>query len=523
MRGPPALRGLYRFVAQFFGNASPLFLGRMASAALTFALPLVLVRVVSPTQFGLYKQFFLIGQTVLLAGQLGLTQSLFYFLARGGPARGAYVTQALAGLSVVGAAAGALVYFGIGRFEPGSGLMAIRLPLALFAGAALAASPLEGILISEGRNAGAAAATVASDALRASLLCAGALWRSGAGLFWAGALSSWLRLGAVLALCAYRILPTARPVASLLRAQLRYALPFAAAAALFVGQRSFAPYAVSIRFAPAVFALFAVATFHLPTVDIIFQPLADVLVVELAKTFGAGAVPDALAAWRKTVERLATILLPATACAFLFGPRLIVRLFTSTYRGAIPLFILATVEIPFWIFPVDALLRARAETGVLLRLNALRLCATAALVSLGLWRFGIRGALAGHLVAEALGRALLLSVSARRIGVPLGRLAPVGAIGARVAQSIAAAVPAWWALRAGGLAAGIGVYAALYLAFQIWGGRAQSPVEDHEQAVSTSCSLGLRPNTNTPATGPSTPLDSGNRIAEFGDSGHGPQ
>src|SRR5207302_298443 len=163
---------------RLFGNASPLVLARLASAALTFSLPLVLVRLLDPAVFGAYKQFFLVGQTVLLLGQIGLGQSLFYFLPRGRAERGAYVAHA---------------------------------PIAR------------------------AAALVALG-----------------------------RCAALTLLVARGVLPVARPRLRLFREQLAYALPFAAAMWLYVGQRYFAQYAVAARFDPATFALYTIAAFHLP-------------------------------------------------------------------------------------------------------------------------------------------------------------------------------------------------------------------------------------------------------------------
>ena len=66
------LQALFRRV---LGAGSPLVIGRLISAALTFGLPLVLARLLTPEQFGTYKQFFLIAATVQLTCQLGLTQS----------------------------------------------------------------------------------------------------------------------------------------------------------------------------------------------------------------------------------------------------------------------------------------------------------------------------------------------------------------------------------------------------------------------------------------------------------------
>src|SRR5262249_13543584 len=78
------LAPLKKLARAALGQSSPLVLARLASAALTFGLPLALVRLLDPEAFGRYKQFFLAAQTVLLVGQLGLTQSLYYFLPRGG-------------------------------------------------------------------------------------------------------------------------------------------------------------------------------------------------------------------------------------------------------------------------------------------------------------------------------------------------------------------------------------------------------------------------------------------------------
>jgi O-antigen/teichoic acid export membrane protein len=459
-----ALRGSRRLLQRTFGSASPLFIARLASAALVFALPLVLVRVLSPTVFGLYKQFFLVGGTVLLAGQLGLTQSLFYFLPRGGEGRGAYFTQALASLSALGALAG-VVLFAVLSWWHGTGeLAAIRLPLALYTGLMLAASPLEGALISDGKVGTAAFTTVILDVLRAAMLCVGALWSPRVGPFWAAALSAALRLAAVLALSVRGVLPTARPTRASFRAQIGYALPFAGAAGLHVLLRSFPQYAISARFDAATFALFSVAAFHIPTVDIVYQPIADVLVAKLSEALAADRRAEAVAAWREAVVRLATILFPATVCAFLFGPQLIVRMFTPTYAAAIPLFFLATLEIPLSMFPPDALLRSLAATRLLFILTVIRLVTTATLVSLGLGLFGLRGAIVGNLIAETLGRALLIAASARRMAIPVARLVPAGPLLLRLLHALAAGGVAWVARRAGGLAIGIAAYGAAYLA-----------------------------------------------------------
>src|SRR5437899_4396195 len=146
---------------QAFGRSGPLVLSRIVSAALTFGLPLVLVRLLDPHAFGTYKQFFLVGQTLLLVGQLGLTQSLYYFLPRGGAQRGAYVAQVVVLLAGIGALLGTGTWVAaplLARWLASPELVGLRVPLAVYSAAMLAAAPLESALLSEGHLLKAAVA-----------------------------------------------------------------------------------------------------------------------------------------------------------------------------------------------------------------------------------------------------------------------------------------------------------------------------------------------------------------------------
>ncbi|MGZ3440605.1 MAG: lipopolysaccharide biosynthesis protein, partial [Polyangia bacterium] len=169
------------------GASSPLVAGRLVSAALTFALPLVLARLLMPDEFGTYKQFFLIASTLQLTGQLGLTQSLLYFMPRGGKERGAYISQTFLSLSVLGLLFGVALWFGtpiIGRWLGDGTLASLRVPLVVYSGLMLSAAALESAIVSEGRMARAALAYVLTDVLRAFLLIVGAKYGGPAGLFW---------------------------------------------------------------------------------------------------------------------------------------------------------------------------------------------------------------------------------------------------------------------------------------------------------------------------------------------------
>ena len=299
---------LRALVHKVLGASGPLVGGRVVSAALTFALPLVLARLLTPEEFGTYKQFFLIASTLQMTCQLGLTQSLLYFLPRGGKERGAYVAQTFLSLAFLGALFGGALWLAtpyLGRWLGDGTLVSLRAPLALFAGLMLAAAPLESAILGANRIGVAALTYVFTDGVRAALLVVGAKYGGPVGLFWAATLSAALRVVAMAFVVVTRIVPWQRPHWAHYKAQLVYSLGYAGAIYLYVAQRYFSQYAVSASFDAATFALFAVASFHMPVVDIVFTPLSDVMVLHIARAQHDGDRAGAHAAWNDTVQKLA--------------------------------------------------------------------------------------------------------------------------------------------------------------------------------------------------------------------------
>jgi O-antigen/teichoic acid export membrane protein len=462
-------------------QASPLVAGRLASAALTFALPLVLARLLDPGGFGSYKQLFLVAQTVLLGGQLGLTQSLYYFLPREGARRGAFLAQALCLLGVVATAAALALWAGapwLARHLADPELAALRTPLAVLAAGLLFSAPLEAALTSEGRVGASAAVYVASDAVRAALLLVGALHGGLAGLAWAAAAFAELRVGALAGAIVLGAIPLARPSLRDLGRQLGYALPLAGSILLWVAQKQLMQYTVAARFDAATFALFAVASFHLPVVDIIYAPIGEVLMVRLGKAARGNAAARRVE-WHDAVEKLATILWPAAACAFLIGPRLVPILFTHKYDASVPLFVLASLELPLWVLPVDALLRAAGETRFLFAWYGARIVLTLTLVLGGMALAGLAGAIVGGALVEAVSRAVMAARGRRSLGVGLAQLVDGPTLARVAASTLGAALPAWAILRLTGgraaLVAAAALYGASYLGLRLVLGRPTEP------------------------------------------------
>jgi O-antigen/teichoic acid export membrane protein len=190
------------------------------------------------------------------------------------------------------------------------------------------------------------------------------------------------------------------------------------------------------------------------------------------------------------VQKLSTILFPAAACAWLFGPTVLPLLFTHKYDASVPLFLLVTAEIPLWVLPIDALLRAAGDTRFYFVFNGARIAVTAALVVGGIKSFGLPGAIAGGITSEALARVFMMARGRRFLEVTWARLCDWSALTRTTVAAAAACAPAY-AVRFVGLrgasAVVVGglVYGASYLALtftlsRLSRGGAAQPIGDGE-------------------------------------------
>src|SRR5438552_17370205 len=76
--------------------------GRVLGFLSTFFIPVVLVRVFDPVDFGTYKQLFLIYTTIFYAAQFGMAESLYYFMPAN-PSQGSrYVVNSIVALAAAG-------------------------------------------------------------------------------------------------------------------------------------------------------------------------------------------------------------------------------------------------------------------------------------------------------------------------------------------------------------------------------------------------------------------------------------
>jgi len=394
----------------FLRRAGPLVVARFASAVVTTVVPLVLARAMPIEEYGTYKQLFLVGVTLTAVLAFGIPQSLYYFLPRTDRGR-PYVVHVLVLLAGAGAIAALLVLLAtpwIGRLFSAPSLPNYRYALATYAGFFLAASPLEPLFTSQGRTGVAAVNYLIWDSLRAAAMTIPILL----GLGLQATMWSVAGLMALRTVATWTLAVNATPGpwwnTAALKAQLAYALPFGAAMAISVPQHSLHQWVVSAHFDPALFAIYAVGCFQFPIVDLLYTPTTEVLMVHVGELERAGRLADSVALSRDASARLALVFIPT--CAFLIAaaPRFIEAVFGPRFLPAVPLFRVSTLAVLFGCFPLDGLLRARGETRAILWSYVVKAAITVPLVLALVRMFGLLGGVISWLIAEGVGKVLLV-------------------------------------------------------------------------------------------------------------------
>ena len=422
--------------------------GRTVGFAVSFFIPVVLVRLLDQTDFGTYKQIFLIAGTLYGIGQLGMAESLFYFLPLS-PRDGArFVANAL--LALVLGGFGCLVFLevaggAVSRWLSNGALSQYAPALGLYLVFMLVSAVLEIVMISRKRYAWASCSYVALDVLRMALLVVPVLLVQRLEWLLMGAVAfAVIRCATALWYVGWEFDSALRPDAALLRQQLAYAVPFQLSGIVEILQANVHQYAVSHYFDAATFAIYSVGCLQIPFVDFVANSVCNVMMVRMAEEIRDGRARAAAAVWRDTTRRLALVFVPLVGLLMVSAPGIITLLFTERYAASVPVFMASSLAVLLATLQVDGVLRVYAQTRFLFALNTLRLALVLGLISWVLTAFNLVGAIAVTVFATAVMKCLAVLRVRTVMGVSLAEVLPWRNLGTILGVGAGAAWAAAW-------------------------------------------------------------------------------
>lgn len=415
-------------------RAALLAVAKIVGYALTLPLPLVLVRVLDQSNFGLYKQVFQVVATMLTLLGLHVSISAYYFMPRHPDKKPQVVMNVLIFYSAVGGAA-ALFFMFFPRVITSVFKTDDLVPFVPLIGVAtllwLLSSLLEVVTIADGDVRSASTFTITIQLTKSALLIAAALtFRSIHAVVIAALIQGALQCAILFAYLKKRYGAFWRAFdRALFRAQLANAIPFGLGGLVFGVQADLHNYFVSHYFEPALFAIYAIGCFEMPLLSMLQESIVSVLLPEVARLEAQGDHEAIVSLWATAVRKLAFFYVPTYALLFVLRDSILTLLFTKAYLPSAPIFAVNLLLLPLYVSVYTAFLRAFDDLKFFrLKLSLAMIPVTCALLYVGIHTAGLVGAIGACVAAQMIDVTIIVTKVCRRLGVTsrdARRLAPV--------------------------------------------------------------------------------------------------
>jgi O-antigen/teichoic acid export membrane protein len=414
-RGKPSL----------LNGATWLLSAKTLAFAITTALPFLLVRRLPQTEYGYYKQLFVLLQSAMNYLPFGMNMSLFYFLPRvkKREERGNVILVVLIFyLCTTGFAGGCLIvhpafvddlFHSLPLTALGRQIGFVLIPYVI-------GSLFEIILVANDEIRSSAMIIVLMNILRTLLILGAVLiWGTIAAILCAVAISLVFQ-------CIWLFTYLLRRFGrfwkhfrlQLLLAQLSYALPLGLAGLLWSLQMDLHNYFVSHYFNAAKFAIYSVGCFQLPLVGILGDSVGSVLIPRISHLQSENSIAEIVSLTAKAMRGLAAIYAPLFAFMFVTATPFITLLFRRDYIESVPIFRINLLMVLLAIVAVDPIVRAfMTERFWMMKLNIALFAAMVAILPAGIKWFGLAGAIACVVTVQYVARILITWRVSRLLGV----------------------------------------------------------------------------------------------------------
>lgn len=402
--------------------------------ALSFLTPLLLVRRLSQSDYGVYRQAFQILTTAVGLLNLQVATSSFYFVPRLPEKK----IQIFNNILLFYGLSGLLVFLFFFIYPEWTAKIfhspdlvsytpLIGLAIMLWA----VSSSLEAIPLALGDARAAAVIIVISQFTKTVLIVSAVLFLpSVRWIIWAavihGALQTLFTFGYIRYSLGAFYLPFDR---SLFKAQLKNAIPYGMGGLVQTFQSDLHNYFVSYHFSPAMFAIYAVGCFQVPLLGMLEGAFASVLVPEMSRLEAKKDYHEIAEVWVNSSRKLALVFFPAFAYLFVMRNDVITLLFTRKYQAAASIFAIFSFNILLSITMTGPIIRAFAELKFFrLKLSLVLFPAVWGALYLGISLAGLVGAVAAVVIIYAFDRlacALMIWRTLGLVAADLRRFAPV--------------------------------------------------------------------------------------------------
>ena len=184
--------------------------------------------------------------------------------------------------------------------------------------------------------------------------------------------------------------------------QLKYSLPFVGGVVLETISKRFDKILINKYVDPSEYAIYAVAFFSIPLLTMLFSSINNVVVPEMSRLAHAGSDSDVIEMWHKVVEKTSSAAIPCIVFFFIMAEEVIVILFTGQYAEAAVYYRIYLLTFIFTMTSFGLVLRSYKKTTLIFRANLISTITTVAIGYFLISNFQMIGAITTAVISIAL-------------------------------------------------------------------------------------------------------------------------
>lgn len=198
---------------------------------------------------------------------------------------------------------------------------------------------------------------------------------------------------------------------NLLKLQISYSAPFGLSNSLKEIAAKFDKYMVLNLLNSSTYASYAVAFTTIPGVMAIYDSLAQVYLMDMVKRLKDRDIKSALEIYKDLVAKSLSFTIPLLVLFMYFADVIIPLVFTDKYKESVILFQIYMPTLLFVVLGADLAIRASGQTTLSLRAQTISLCLSLPLTYFLIGEFGVKGAALGAAIATILPLILITKYS----------------------------------------------------------------------------------------------------------------
>ena len=431
-------------------QAAVLSIARMANFGLMIISPLVLVRFLTVTEFGQYREFLLYISLLGSIASFSISESLLYFIPLH-PGSTWRIVRETTVLTAIISSVVVVAFVAIDLLVPGGLVGPYLVPVTLYVLLFVNVDCWEIFWIATGRPTAVFAYTAGRLTVRMLVVvCVAVMTTNVTAIIWSLIGLEALRLlGATIAWLAVERSRDEPKVPDIRREQLKFCVPFGVATVISMLSKNLGNVVVTKYLGVVALAQFSIGTYADPIIMVVRNSITSVVLPELVRR-GTQSKDAALRFWHRSVVINCMLLFPIASLMAWYAEPLIVKLFGANFRPAVPVLQWYALVVVRSCFDFSPLLRAINKTRPFVTTGLIAALVNGVTLAILLPRIGVVGAAIG-VVAAILADALYQGYCVVRLyGCSLRQLLPWPTLAKITACALLAAVVAFgftWELR----------------------------------------------------------------------------